>query len=183
MLKQTGNLVFIFFLKTMGSLIKIKVPTTPSIANFIRKTHPNKIIIGYKNHMGLTMYSIITYRNKGSQTKYDESKYEDYINLYLPRWQFRWIVGKVIRPEAAAAINAYITKLIYVELEKNVLIKSHRKYGYEKQTLKSIIEDFQEEYGLCIEEFNYLRLHQHIIRFNRKKKIDTVSNNLHRQTE
>jgi len=148
--------------------VQIAISATASIANFIEKIHPTPIIAKLSDVVGLTILSIITYRNKTQEKELDESKYNEHILLYIPKDEVARRGCKLLRRMAIVAINEYITRLLYSELEKEVAMKTIRHMGKKRYTIIEAIEQFQQEYGLCEEEFNYLRLHQHLVRKKRK---------------
>ena len=148
--------------------VEIEIPATSSITNFLYKIHPTPIIAKLSDVVGLTILSIITYRNKTQPKELDESKFNESIRLYIPKDEVARRGCKLLRRMAIVAVQEYITRLLYAELEKEVAIKTVRHMGKKKYTITEAIEQFQVDYGLCEEEFNYLRLQQHLVRKKRK---------------
>ena len=148
--------------------VEIQIPATVSIVNFIEKIHPTPIIAKLSDVVGLTILSIITYRNKSQDKELDETKFNAQIRLYIPKDEVARRGCKLLRRMAIVAVQEYITRLLYSELEKEVAVKTIRYMGKKRYTITEAIEQFQEEYGLYEEEFNYLRLQQHLVRKKRK---------------
>jgi hypothetical protein len=148
--------------------VEIEIPATVSIVNFIERIHPAPIVAKLSDVVGITILSIITYRNKNQDKELDESKFNGRIKLYIPKDEVARRGCKLLRRMAIVAIQEYITRLLYSELEKQVAIKTIRHMGKKRFTIMEAIEQFQQEYGLCEEEFNYLRLQQHLVRKKRK---------------
>lgn len=150
--------------------VRISIPATQSIVNFMRVYHDGPILGKLSDVVGLSILSIITYRNKNQDKELDMSKYSAELDIYIPIDEVARRGCKQIRRMAVVAIENYITRLIYSELEKMVAMKTVRYMGKKMHTITEAIELFQSEFGLCEEEFNYLRLHQHLVRKKRNAK-------------
>lgn len=153
-----------------GTHVAIDIPATVSIANFFRKIHPEVLVAKLSDPVGLTVLSMLIYRNKWQALKLDESKYKDKITLYIPIDEVARRGCKVVRRMAVIAVQEYLTKLLYKELEMQISIRTFRVMGIKNITIVDVIEWFQVEYGLCDVEFSFLRLQQHLVRKKRKAK-------------
>lgn len=156
--------------KLSVSHVEICIPATTSIVNFMNVYHDGPIVGKLSDVVGLSILSIITYRNKNQDRELDMERYSDVLKLYIPIDEVARRGCKQVRRMAIVAIENYIIRLIYSELEKVVAMKTVRHMGKKMHTITEAIEIFQAEFGLCEEEFNYLRLQQHLVRKKRNGK-------------
>ncbi len=146
-----------------------EIPVTPATKNFIEKYRTEPIRAELSDALGITILSLITYRNKSDGKRIDD-KYSSSIKIYIQEGELLRRSCKVLRRMAVVSVHRHITKLLYSELEKYVAINTVRYLGRKLCSINEAIEQFREEYGLLDEEYNFLRLHQHIMRINRKKR-------------
>lgn len=147
-----------------------EIPITPAANNFIKKFHPEPLKAHLSDPLGITILSVITYKNKSDGTEIDFNTYSESLKIYIQEGEILRRGCKNIRRMAVVSIHQHITRLLYAELERFVAMNTVRYLGKKLSTINEAIEQFREEYGLLDEEYNFLRLHQHIMRKNRKKR-------------